>query len=200
MKIKIIMFFAISIIISSVITGCQSKNEVTGPPKVTEESNTSKNKTMETPTAQSTELQKATEKKKPIKDKDNTHQEEPSETAEIPTEESVAEMLTTEESAAEMLTTEGYVLRVEGSIMYLDEVNTGGRTYGEEGQDRATAYDLSNAVINAPGGVRSGLTVDLTYYIENNINKALEVNSDGDEKEPMVPYVLPDETNYENES
>lgn len=198
MKIKIIIFLALSIIIPSVITGCQSDKKVTEANETTVESNTSEKETMKTSTdkspeaKKSTDVQKTTEEKKPAKVTENTEKEDPVETEEV----------STEDSARNMLTTEGYVLRVEGSIMYLDEVNTGGRTYGDEGQDRATAYDLSNAVINAPGGVRSGLTVDLTYsyYIENNINKALEVNSDGDEKEPMVPYVLPDETNYENES
>ena len=176
MKIKIIIFLALSIIIPSVITGCQSEKKVTEATETTVESDTSEKETMKTSTDKSPEAKKSTDVQKKT------------------------EEVSTEDSARNMLTTEGYVLRVEGSIMYLDEVNTGGRTYGDEGQDRATAYDLSNAVINAPGGVRSGLTVDLTYYIENNINKALEVNSDGDEKEPMVPYVLPDETNYENES
>lgn len=196
MRIKIIILFAAIIVISSVITGCQSEKKVTEATETTEESGTSEKETIETSTAKSTEVQKSTdvqkttEEKKPIKVIENTEKVEPAEKEEV----------VTEGSARDMLTTEGYVLRVEGSIMYLDEVNTGGRTYGDEGQDRATAYDLSNAVINAPGGVRSGLTVDLIYYIENGINKALEVNSDGDEKEPMAPYVLPEDTDYENET
>lgn len=70
--------------------------------------------------------------------------------------------------------------------MYLDLENSEGRTYPGEGEDRAIAYDIGSAQIDAPRGVRRGITADVTYYIEDGKNIATEVKSDGDEKEPIL--------------
>lgn len=59
MKIKIIIFLALSIIIPSVITGCQSEKKVTEATETTVESNTSEKETMKTSTAKSPEAKKA---------------------------------------------------------------------------------------------------------------------------------------------
>lgn len=172
------------IIIACLFTGCENKEKVVDTLKVTETKKEPERKTEKT--TQATELPKITE---PTKSSDAIKS---TETSPI-TEETKASVNSATEAYKETAATIGYVLYVEGSVMYLDEENTGGRTAPGEGEERATDYDLSNAVINAPGGVRKGLTVDLIYYIEDGMKKALEVNSDGDEKEPMVPYELPSE-------
>lgn len=86
----------------------------------------------------------------------------------------------------ELIKALGYVLEVDDNLMYLDLENTEGRTYPGEGEDRAVVFDIGSAQIDAPRGVRTGITADVTYYIEDGKNIAMEVKSDGDEKEPIV--------------
>lgn len=92
---------------------------------------------------------------------------------------------------------EGYVLYSEGSMIYVDTENSGGRTYPREGEDRAIAFDISNASVDAPRGIRSGLTVSMVYYIENGSNIVVSISSDGDEKEPV--YSQEDSDVYEED-
>lgn len=81
--------------------------------------------------------------------------------------------------------TAGYVLSVDGNTMRIDEENTEGRTYQGEGEDRATVYDLGMALVDCPVLIKAGLSVDVEYYVEDGVNYAVHVYSDGDEKEPI---------------
>lgn len=98
------------------------------------------------------------------------------------------------ETIPDIQTTAGYVLSVDGNTMYADLKNTGSRLYPGEGEDRKVAFDISNAEqvqtnvseFNPARDnlIRSGIQVTIEYYVENGINIATKLTSDGDEKEP----------------
>ena len=81
--------------------------------------------------------------------------------------------------------TAGYVLDVNGITMRIDEENIGGRTYGGEGEDRAVEYNIGMAIVDCPVIIKSGLSVEVEYYVEDGVNYAVHIYSDGDEKEPI---------------
>ena len=81
--------------------------------------------------------------------------------------------------------TAGYVLDVNGNTMRIDEENIGGRTYGGEGEDRAVEYNIGMAIVDCPVIIKSGLSVEVEYYVEDGVNYAVHIYSDGDEKEPI---------------
>ena len=81
--------------------------------------------------------------------------------------------------------TAGYVLNVNGNTMSIDEENICGRTYGGEGEDRAVNYDIGMAIVDCPVIIKSGLSVEVEYYVEGGVNYAVHIYSDGDEKEPI---------------
>lgn len=72
-------------------------------------------------------------------------------------------------------TSSGFVTKIEGSIMYLQEEGHG---------DSKVAYELINAVINIPAGVRMNQTVEVRYYTKDGKNIATEVNGDGTVTKP----------------
>lgn len=96
----------------------------------------------------------------------------------------------------EILSTEGYVMSVDGNTMYVDLENTGGRTYPGEGEDRKVAFDISNAeqiqtdiseIYPARSNlIRSGIHVDIEYYVQNGINIATKLTSNSQELGPIT--------------
>lgn len=88
-------------------------------------------------------------------------------------------------------TISGYVLTSDDNNLYLDTQNPGGRTYPEEGKDRAIHFDISDAqreITDNPDAearpyLRSALTVQVTYYVENGKNIATHISSDGVENQ-----------------
>lgn len=73
-------------------------------------------------------------------------------------------------------TSSGFVTKIEGSTMYLQEEGHG---------DSKVAYELINAVINIPNGVRMNQTVEVHYYTKDGKNVATEVNGDGTGTKPI---------------
>ena len=92
-------------------------------------------------------------------------------------------------------TVEAYVLSVDGTTMYVDLENSGARTYPGEGEDRQTAFDISNAeqiqteisdVYPASNHfIRSCVSVEIEYYPENRVNIATKLTSNGQEIAPL---------------
>ena len=82
-------------------------------------------------------------------------------------------------------TIEAYVLDFDENHIYVDTENSEGRTYPNEGDDRAVEFDISNAEIDAPGRLKVGLTVTIKSEVHDGINMASYIYSDGDEKEPI---------------
>ncbi len=74
---------------------------------------------------------------------------------------------------------------MNGNTMRIDEENIGGRTYGGEGEDRAVEYNIGMAIVDCPVIIKSGLSVEVEYYVEDGVNYAVHIYSDGDEKEPI---------------
>ena len=98
---------------------------------------------------------------------------------------SANEVVANYEESTEVESVEGYVLKVDKNNIYVDAENTEGRIYTGEGNDRAIIYDISNAEIDSPRGIRVGITVSIEYHKENGVNIATHISSDGDEKEPI---------------
>lgn len=104
---------------------------------------------------------------------------------------------TTPNEGKKLLKASGYVTAVDGNIVYVDLENPGERNYPDEGNDRAVAFDMSNAKIEQtpayPGDalradpVRRSVTVDITYYVENGKNIVTVIHSDNVEK-PVIPH------------
>lgn len=92
-------------------------------------------------------------------------------------------------------TVQAYVLSVDGTTMYVDLENSGARTYPGEGEDRQTAFDISNAeqiqteisdVYPASNHfIRSCVSVEIEYYTENGVNIATKLTSNGQEIAPL---------------
>lgn len=92
-------------------------------------------------------------------------------------------------------TVQAYVLSVNGTTMYVDLENPGARTYPGEGEDRQTAFDISNAeqiqteisdVYPASNHfIRSCVSVEIEYYTENGVNIATKLTSNGQEIAPL---------------
>lgn len=105
-----------------------------------------------------------------------------------------------EESSPTIQTTVGYVLSREGNIIYADLKNTGSRLYPGEGENRKVAFDISNAEqvqtniseLNPVSDnlICPGIQVTIEYYVENGVNIATKLTSDGDEKEPYSPVAI----------
>ena len=84
--------------------------------------------------------------------------------------------------------------------MYADLKNTGSRLYPGEGEDRKVAFDISNAEqvqtniseFNPATDnlISPGIQVTIEYYVENGVNIATKLTSDGDEKEPYSPVAI----------
>lgn len=92
--------------------------------------------------------------------------------------------------AADEQQTSGFVLNIGDNIMYLDTENSGARTTPNEGEDRAVAFDLSEADIEIERSeltdnrnLRPGLCVNVSYYVRDGKNIATYVHSDGVEVE-----------------
>lgn len=104
------------------------------------------------------------------------------------------------ETTPDIQTTVGYVLSVDENTMYVDLKNTGSRLYPGEGEDRKVAFDISNAEqvqtniseFNpaTDNFISPGIQVTIEYYVENGMNIATKVTSDGDEKEPYSPVAI----------
>ena len=104
------------------------------------------------------------------------------------------------ETTPDIQTTVGYVLSVDENTMYVDLKNTGSRLYPGEGEDRKVAFDISNAEqvqtnVSEFNPARDnfispGIQVTIEYYIENGVNIATKLTSDGDEKEPYSPVAI----------
>lgn len=92
-------------------------------------------------------------------------------------------------------TVQAYVLSVDGTTMYVDLENPGARTYPGEGEERQTAFDISNAeqiqteisdVYPASSHfIRSCVSVEIEYYTENGVNIATKLTSNGQEIAPL---------------
>ena len=104
------------------------------------------------------------------------------------------------ETTPDIQTTVGYVLSVDENTMYADLKNTGSRLYPGEGEDRKVAFDISNAEqvqtniseFNPATDnlISPGIQVTIEYYVENGVNIATKLTSDGDEKEPYSPVAI----------
>lgn len=105
-----------------------------------------------------------------------------------------------EEISPSIQTTVGYVLSCDGNTIYADLKNTGSRLYPGEGENRKVAFDITNAEqvqtnISEFNSVRDnlicpGIQVTIEYYVENGVNIATKLTSDGDEKEPYSPVAI----------
>lgn len=103
-----------------------------------------------------------------------------------------------EEGSVQEYTAEGYVLSSEEDSITVDLEKSGARNYPEEGKDRGVKFDISNAeVLLLPSStenlgeepvIRAGLTVSLTYRVENGNYVASRISTDNDEKE-MITYI-----------
>ena len=92
-------------------------------------------------------------------------------------------------------TVQAYVLSVDGTTMYVDLENPGARTYPGEGEERQTAFDISNAeqiqteisdVYPASNHfICSCVSVEIEYYTENGVNIATRLTSNGQEIAPL---------------
>lgn len=92
-------------------------------------------------------------------------------------------------------TVQAYVLSVNGTTMYVDLENPGARTYPGEGEERQTAFDISNAeqiqteisdVYPASNYfICSCVSVEIEYYTENGVNIATRLTSNGQEIAPL---------------
>lgn len=92
-------------------------------------------------------------------------------------------------------TVQAYVLSVDGTTMYVDLENPGARTYPGEGEERQTAFDISNAeqiqteisdVYPASNHfICSCVSVEIEYYTENGVNIATKLTSNGQEIAPL---------------
>ena len=92
-------------------------------------------------------------------------------------------------------TVQAYVLSVNGTTMYVDLENPGARTYPGEGEERQTAFDISNAeqiqteisdVYPASNHfICSCVSVEIEYYTENGVNIATKLTSNGQEIAPL---------------
>lgn len=92
-------------------------------------------------------------------------------------------------------TVQAYVLSVDGTTMYVDLENPGARTYPGEGEERQTAFDISNAeqiqteisdVYPASNHfIRSCVSVEIEYYTKNGVNIATKLTSNGQEIAPL---------------
>ena len=164
------VFTCLSLLIS--LPGCSiNRNSSDAPPAAAEE--IAEPDTNNSPTADTTD---------PV---DNTSSgNNPSANPDAPTE------------SPEILSTEGFVMSVDGNTMYVDLENTGGRTYPGEGEDRKVAFDISNAeqiqtdvseVYPARSNlIRSGVHVDIEYYVQNGINIATKLTSNSQELGPIT--------------
>lgn len=92
-------------------------------------------------------------------------------------------------------TVQAYVLSVNGTTMYVDLENPGAKTYPGEGEERQTAFDISNAeqiqteisdVYPASNHfICSCVSVEIEYYTENGVNIATKLTSNGQEIAPL---------------
>lgn len=104
------------------------------------------------------------------------------------------------ESSPSIQTTVGYILSCNENTIYVDLQNTGGRLYPGEGENRKVAFDISNAEqvqtniseLNPARNnlVRSGIQVTIEYYVQDEINIATKLTSDGNEMEPYSPVAI----------
>lgn len=100
----------------------------------------------------------------------------------------------------EIQTSVGYILSCDENTIYVDLKNTGSRLYPGEGEDRKVAFDISKAEqvqtnISEFNPVKNnlitpGIQVTIEYYVENGMNIATKLTSDGDEKEPYSPVAI----------
>lgn len=122
--------------------------------------------------------------------------EQENQPANIETADDTTQTDTVEESQNNSIqTVEAYVLSVDGTTMYVDLENSGARTYPGEGEDRQTAFDISNAeqiqteisdVYPASNHfICSCVSVEIEYYTENGVNIATKLTSNGQEIAPL---------------
>ena len=97
--------------------------------------------------------QKITDSEKKSGNENKTPKTQPMETEAIT--EAKTETNQTVPPETSSYTSSGFVTRIEGSTMYLQEEGHG---------DSKVAYELINAVINIPDGVRMNQTVEVHYY------------------------------------
>ena len=122
--------------------------------------------------------------------------EQENQPANIETADDTTQTDTVEESQNNSIqTVEAYVLSVDGTTMYVDLENSGARTYPGEGEDRQTAFDISNAeqiqteisdVYPASNHfICSCVSVEIEYYTENGVNIATKLTTNGHEIAPL---------------
>lgn len=116
--------------------------------------------------------QKTTDSEKKSGNENKTPKAQPIETEAI----TEAAKETNKTVPPETSTSSGFVTKIEGSTMYLQEEGHG---------DSKVAYELINAVINIPDGVRMNQTVEVHYYTKDGENVATEVNGDGTGTKPI---------------
>ncbi|WP_394917547.1 M56 family metallopeptidase [uncultured Robinsoniella sp.] len=116
--------------------------------------------------------QKTTDSEKKSGNENKTPKTQPIETEAI----TEAAKETNKTVPPETSTSSGFVTKIEGSTMYLQEEGHG---------DSKVAYELINAVINIPDGVRMNQTVEVHYYTKDGKNVATEVNGDGTGTKPI---------------
>lgn len=118
--------------------------------------------------------QKTTDAEKKSGNENKTPKAQPIETEAIT--EAAKETNQTAPPETSSYTSSGFVTKIEGSTMYLQEEGHG---------DSKVAYELINAVINIPDGVKMNQTVEVHYYTKDGKNVATEVNGDGTGTKPI---------------
>lgn len=168
MRVKLCVIFVILILCS----GCSQENE---KESITNSETISITEAIDT-------------KSSPAADSENLSETVQASDSQSDLDETIPDMKPDHEETAVMdnyYTATGYVLYTEGDFMYVDEENTGSRTYPSEGEDRKIAYNISNADITVEKGtLRTALKVDITYYELDNQRYAVSIFSDGWEEMP----------------
>lgn len=118
--------------------------------------------------------QKTMDSEKKSRNENKTPKAQPIETEAIT--EAAKETNQTAPPETSSYTSSGFVTKIEGSTMYLQEEGHG---------DSKVAYELINAVINIPDGVKMNQTVEVHYYTKDGKNVATEVNGDGTGTKPI---------------
>lgn len=113
---------------------------------------------------------------------------------EIITDESSSIETKQETAAPEIYNVEAYVLERDGNSILVDTENPEGRRFSQEGKDRAVKFDISNAkieikrtpeeeMLDLPSAIRTGITVYMEYYVENESNIVTFVETNALERE-----------------
>lgn len=93
--------------------------------------------------------------------------------------------VTEEETEKDLIESCGYVIATnEGPTMLIAEGWEEAPPSVIEARETGVSYYIGDAEIDCPCRISAGLVVYFTYYTEDGVNIAVDITSDGDEKEP----------------